>query len=163
MARSLHDGDFAVNGRLTCTDFTPPSGSITADAIPSSAKIETDKVQHVHRQTVSQSGTATAVTIPIHVARFAGLCTAFELGSIVRAIGDSTVTAALKKNGTQIATVTITSSDPSAARLMKAGTVSPEEYVADDFFEVVITVSAGSGTLPTGLIATADFEEEHAV
>ena len=160
MASSL-DTDLSCK-RLTPKSFDCPDGAIRNAAIPSSEQIDADKLKHQHHREYSQPNTAaTTVTIPLHVARFAGTLKQFVAGSIAACIGAATVTLDLKKNNTSVLSSILTLDNANAARVVEAATLNPAlvDYVAGDFFELVITATAGGGTLATGLHASAVFNE----
>lgn len=149
-------GDMAVNGRLTPTSLTIPFGSVSNASIASGSNVDTDKLESRVYSSWSQPNSAsTAETRTLFVAKRAGTITSFLAGSIAAAIGDSTVTIDLKKNGTTILSSTIVLDSSNTARVAEDGTLNGAStaFVAGDWFEVVITISAGTGTLPTGVFA----------
>jgi hypothetical protein len=98
----------------------------------------------------------------VHVARAAGEVTAFWAGITQAAVGDSTVTVDLKKNGTSVLTSVITITSAKVAYEETNGavvTTGAEEYAAGDVFEVVVDATVGTGTLPQGLYAQPVFRE----
>lgn len=109
----------------------------------------------------SQPNTAaTSEVRTIHVARAAGTVNDFRAGSIGIAVGDSTVTVNLKKNGATILTGVVTLDETGeVSRVSVAGTISDADYVAGDWFEIEFVATAGTGTLPTGVYAQALFDE----
>lgn len=151
-----------VRGTLKAGAFTIPNGAVGDDQVSASSPIDADKLQHRHHKSYGQSGTATAVTIPIHVANAAGTIVAFRAGSNVIAIGDSTVTVALHKNGSTLMSSALTLDNANTARVLEDGSLSSASYAADDFFSIVVTVSAGTGTLPTGLYVELIVDESPA-
>ena len=119
--------------------------------------------QHVKSDGQASGSAATAVTKVLHVATGPGTVTGFKAGPVVAAVGDSTVTVDLKKNGTTVLTGTVQIDSGDAAYASVAGAVvssGSEDYVAGDVFTVVQTVSAGTGTLPQGVFWSATFDEE---
>ncbi len=149
-------GDVIINGRMVPSSFTPPSGCIPNAAIPAGAAIDTDKVEaRVYASWAQPNSAATAETRTLFVAERSGTITSFLAGSIAAAIGDSTVTIDVKKNGTTILSSTVVLDNANTARVAEDGTLngSVTAFVAGDWFEVVITISAGTGTLPTGVFA----------
>jgi hypothetical protein len=91
-----------------------------------------------------------------------GTINSVKAGSIVAATGDSTVTIDVRKNGTTVLSGTIALDSANTARVVEAGTVdgAQDDVVADDWIEVVISVSAGTGTLPTGLFVQVEIDED---
>lgn len=162
MAQSKIDGDLFVGGALGCRTLSPPAGSITNAAVAALAGVSASKLQHQHRVPWSQANvTAAAETRVVYVCHgTTGTVLAFVAGSIAKAVGDSTATIDLKKNGTTVLSAPIVLDNANTARVVEAGTVSVPALVAGDVLEVVVTVSAGSGTLPTGLFAAVTLEED---
>lgn len=112
----------------------------------------------------SQSGTIASATVPIHVVHgTTGGAIAIKAGSISACTGPATVTIDLKKNGTTVLTGVITLDNGNTARVMEAGTlVASPTNAAGDFYELVITATASSGTLGTGLMVAVWFYEDAA-
>lgn len=127
----------------------------TTDPLPATASTQ----QHVKGINQAHGTAAIAERRVIHVARAAGNVIAFETGPVVAAIGDSTATVDLRKNGTTILTGTITIDSADAAFTKLPGVIATAPYVLGDVFEVVITIAAGTGTLPQGVFASAVFRE----
>ena len=151
MGQSRHDGDLHVNGALTAKTMTPPDGTITNAMVNASAGIVYTKLEHLMAFVHSQSGTVASATLPIGFVRGAtGTMLTISAGSIVAAIGAATVTIDLKKNGTTMLSGVITLDNANTARVIEDGTLSVTSLAADDFLELVITATAGGGTLPTG-------------
>lgn len=156
-------GDLHVVGRITMESITLPNNAVRNENIASDAKVAGSKVGALIKRFWSQPNTAAAaVTQAIHRAAAAGSVTAFRAGVIGLATGDSTVTVDLRKNGVSILTgvITITSASPSAAYGVVVGAISAAAYVAGDVFDIVVTPTVGTGTLPTGLFVQAIFNED---
>lgn len=155
--------DLVVNGRLTPKYFDPPVGSIGNAAIQSSAQLPATTLRHhLHKAYSQPNTTATTATLPLHVARFAGTVEQLVAGSIAACAGAATITVDLKKNGTSVLTAVITLDSANTARVVESATLDPAlvDYVAGDFFELVVTATAGGGTLGTGFHAEALFDEQ---
>lgn len=162
MATTL-DGAIYFTGAVQFgSTITLPSGSIGNSQIASSAAIDATKLQHQYAKQFAQvHGTAaTAERRVIHRAKGAGTLTEFKAGPVVAATGDSTVTVDLRKNGTTVLSGTISITSGTAAFAVVTGSISSASYSAGDVFEVVQTVSAGTGTLPQGVFAEAVFRED---
>jgi hypothetical protein len=69
------------------------------------------------------------------------------------------VTVDLRKNGTTILTSVITISVAQAAYARVAGAIASAAYIAGDVFELVVTATAGGGTLPQGLFVDTVLRE----
>jgi hypothetical protein len=154
--------DLRVKGRLTPKFFDPPAGCITDLAVSGSTQLAATKLVHQHHERYSQPNTtATAVTLRLHSARKAGTVAEFLAGSIAKCTGDSTVTLDLKKNNVSVLTTPIVLDSGNTNRVDETATISPgsENYVAGDWFDLVMTISAGTGTLATGVSAVAVFNE----
>lgn len=157
---SLHDGDLKVRGAFSADSISLPNGSITDTTISSFAAISAAKLQHQHQPCGGQPNTAAAdETRALHVAQAVGTVEGFSAGSIVKAIGDATVTIDLHKNGVSILDSPITLNSSSANRVAQAATIDGGNLVAGDLLEVVIDATIGTGTLPTGLFWAAKIRE----
>lgn len=95
----------------------------------------------------------------IHVARSAGNVQAVEAGHVVAGVTGATLTVDLKKNGTTVLSAVISLVVDAAAYTRVTGAISSAAYVAGDVFELVITATAGGGTLPQGVFADVVFRE----
>jgi hypothetical protein len=161
------DGGIEVVGAARfLDDVYLPDGTVDDDAVAGDAAIDSTKLEHRFSPCLGQdNAVATAQTKVIHLARGAGTVLAFAVGAITAAVGDSTATADLQKrtgagSWTTLLTGTVT--------LALADTVGPKAgtligspvYAADDQLRIVITVSAGTGTLPIGLYAQAELKED---
>lgn len=154
MASQL-DGDLYVAGALTARRFNPPAGSITDASVIAGADIAATKLEHQYSKQLSLTDHATvaaAVRRVLHYVRgTTGTIVEFGVLASVAAIGDSTVTIDLYKNGSSILTGTFQLDSGDAAGALVTGTLSSAALVVTDRLEVVVTVSAGTGTLPKGL------------
>jgi hypothetical protein len=155
------DGNLHVTGTLTAGDFTPPASSITNAAIEAGAGIAASKVQHQHQPVYSTSGTVATSTVVLYVVRGA-TCTVEEVytGSVAKAVGDSTVTVDVKKNGTTILSGVVTLDSGNSNYVPEDGTVSVTSGVVDDVYTAVITATVGTGTLPTGFYVGMQVRED---
>ena len=155
MGLNVVDGDQTVRGTLRPTGFVCPAGVIGSAAINASSPIEAAKLDHQYQRVLAQAhGTAaTAERRVIHLAKAAGSVVQVRAGVTVAAVGDATVSVDVRKNGATILSGAVSLTSAVAAFGHLDGSVSAAPYVADDVFEVVITVSAGTGTLPQGVFA----------
>ena len=87
------------------------------------------------------------------------LLAAAKVGAIVACIGDSTITVNLYKNGSTVLSAPVVLDNSNTAFAIEAGAISSASYSADDVFEVVVSVSAGTGTLGQGLFVSPMFRE----
>jgi hypothetical protein len=161
MAQSVTQGDLYVNGNLAAASFTAPTGSITDAMIQGNAGIDATKLDHQHQPVYAQPHGTAAITERqvIHVAKSAGEVVQIQAGVVVACVGAATITVDLRKNGTTVLTGAITIDNGDAAYAEVAGTVSVTTYVAGDVFEVVVTATAGGGTLGQGLYVAPVFRE----
>lgn len=158
------EGNVHIDGQLSCKTLNIPSGTVNDDDVAADAAIAASKLGHQFQLTYGQPNTAaTTETRVVHVVHgAAGEIRAFEAGSIAVAVGDSTVTLDLQKNGTTVLTGVITLDSGNTARVTEAGTIDPaQDTLADgDVLEIVITATVGTGTLPTGLFASVKLRED---
>lgn len=155
-------GDLTIRGTLVAQDMVMPAGVVTSAAVQTAANIDADKLQHRHVVNYGQSGSATSVTMPVFVATNTCLINSIKAGSIAIAIGDSTVTVDLKKNGSTILSAVITLDTGNTARIMESGTLTGagDDLIAGDFLELVVVATVGTGTLPTGLFVQIEIDED---
>jgi hypothetical protein len=157
-------GDIYVAGNISSKTLSVPAGAVTDAAIQAGAGIAATKLQQQHRLDYSQPNTtATSETRIIYACRGAsGTIIDFRAGSIGVAVGAATVTVDLRKNGTTVLTGVITLDTGNVARVAEVGTLSVTTLVAGDVLEVVLTATAGGGTLPTGVFVSATVHEDPA-
>jgi hypothetical protein len=153
--------DVIVKGDFKPRSITYPAGGVNNAAVASDAAIETSKQRHRYRANYAQpNSTATAETRALHVARLPGTVRDVQVGSIAKAVGDSTVTVDIRKNGTTILTGVVTLNSSNTNRVAVPGTLSGSVTVAaNDLLEAVIAISAGTGTLPTGVFLSVEVDE----
>jgi hypothetical protein len=153
-----------LGGGLVCasgTSFRPPPGTILDADVSAGAGVQYTKLQQLRPAVYSQNGTAASATIPIGVVYGAtGTLVSIKAGSIAACAGAATITVDLKKNGSSVLTAVITLDNANTARVMEAGTFSSTSLVTGDFLELVITATAGGGTLGTGLLVQVRWAED---
>jgi hypothetical protein len=155
--------DLVVRGTLSATAMVIPSGSVTSNSVQTSANISADKTEsRIYASHAQPNSAATAETRTLFVARRVGLIQHVYVGSIAKAIGDSTVTVDVKKNGTSVLSSAVTLNSSNTARVAVAGTIDGtlDDLVAGDWVEVAITISAGTGTLPTGVFIQVEIDQD---
>lgn len=161
---STLQGDIHVAGHLSCQTLGVPAGTLTDSGVSGSADIGAGKMRHRHKALFQQNhGTAAvAQRQPIYTVR-ASVATIQSLRAAltVAITGDSTITIDLLKNGSSILSSTIVLDSTNAARSFESavGFISTA-LVANDFLEVVVTVSAGTGTLGQGLVVELEVDEK---
>jgi hypothetical protein len=162
MGLTRFEGDVFVAGTLAGTVTTPSAGSVTNTAVAALAGIDQSKLQHQHRDDYAQPNTAaTTETKPRAVVYgVTGSLLSFKAGSIAACIGAATITVDLKKNGVSVLSAPITLNNANTARVAVVGTISSAGLVAGDLLEVVVTATAGGGTLGTGVFAETRWKED---
>lgn len=153
MSTNILDGDLVVRGRVVAQTFTPPAGSIGDAAMDSGNPLAPNKSKQQINQMVNQAHGTAATTDRrvIHRAYGNGTITAVYAGVVVACVGAATITVDLRKNGTTVLSGVITINNAIAAYAAVLGSVSSATYAAGDVLEVVITATAGGGTLGQGL------------
>ena len=138
----------------------PPS-VVGNDQVSAVSPIGAAKVEHQYMPILAQPHGTAAVADRrvVHVARSAGTVEQFRAGPVVPATGDSTVTVDLRKNGTTVLSSGVLIESSTAAYAVLSGAIASASYVAGDVLEVVIAVSAGTGTLPQGVWGQATLRE----
>ncbi len=153
-------GDLYVDGHFRALTATLPNGTVTDSMVNGSADIVATKLQHEHRKEHGQpNAVATAETKVVFRARGAGTIVDFVAGSIAKAVGDSTCTVNLLKNGTTVSAAPITLNSSSVNYTPQAATITVAAFVANDVFTIVITPTVGTGTLPFGVYGSGSFRE----
>lgn len=155
-------GDQYFANTVTLKEVVLPAGCVGDAEIEDGAGIDADKLEHIHVRTYAQPNTAaTSETRVIHYTVGAeGTIRSFHAGSIAKAVGDSTVTVDLKKNGTSVLSAPITLDNANNNYLGEAGTISDAALTIDDALSLVIMATAGTGTLPTGVFAHVTLAED---
>lgn len=146
---------------------TLPSGTVSASTIAAGANVETSKLVHRHSLNYNQASGASVATatVPVFIARGTTITIrAIEAAILVAAAGAATVTVDLQKStgGGAFASVlssTIDFDSASVVRTVTAGTLSATSATDGDILQLVVTATAGGGTLPQGLIVTLTLDE----
>lgn len=158
------DGHLHVAGTLSAATLDVPAGTLRDAGVHANADIAAEKLEHQHQPVYAQASgtTAFAETRVVHVVQGdAAELVAFEVGLAGLVIsGDSTITVDLKKNGASVLSAAVVLDNGDALRTGVAGTVTMAAAVAGDVYEVVVTVSAGTGTLGKGLFALLKLREK---
>jgi hypothetical protein len=138
-----------------------PNASIKNAHVDTTDPLDIDKIRRAVFARLAQvhGSNATAERRIVHVARSAGTLLAVQVVPIVAATGDSTVTVDVYKNGVSVLTGTVSLDNSKAAYSKTLATLSVTAYTAGDVFEVVQTISAGTGTLPHGVCTQLTFNE----
>ncbi len=154
-------GDLTVRGTLSPQAINMPQNAIDSDAqIKAGTNISADKTQtRIYRSHSQPNTAATAETRTLFIARKTGTVKEIRVGSIVAATGDSTTTVNVLKNGTTILSSSVVLNNANTARTSVAAAISSSALVAGDWLDVAITISAGTGTLPTGLFVQMEIDQ----
>jgi hypothetical protein len=140
-----------------------PAETITNANIQTGANVTASKLEHVHRKTYSQIGSA--VDVAAYVIHVVNGATARNLyvraGSIAAAIGDATVTIDIKKNGTSVMTgaTPLTLNSSNTAYVPVELSIATTTAVVGNVYTLVIDATIGTGTLPTGLFVEFEIDE----
>jgi hypothetical protein len=162
---AIIDSDLTVRGTLVPSTLVMPNNSITnSSQFLAGLNLDADKTeQRVYPSHAQPNTAATSETRAIYVARRSGTLNEVIAGSIAKAVGDSTVTVDVKKNGTTVLTGVITLDSGNTNRVVESGAIAgAATFVVGDWFEVVITAVAGTGTLPTGVFAQLELDQNGA-
>lgn len=152
----LYPEDTRVRGNVQATFMKMPSASVGDEQFKNTDPVTADKIQHrimrIYRQ--RHGVNAYAERRVIHVAKEAGfeLDLGVSIGAVVPATGDSTVTIDVRRNGTSVLSggaLVLTSAYAAYERL--EGFWDDDSFAAGQVIELVVTVSAGTGTLPQGV------------
>lgn len=154
-------GNLHVNGTVSSRALQVPTGTITNSSIQANAGIDASKLQHLVRKTYGQAGTTTTHTVAFHVCRATGLILELAAGSKTKNLSGATVTVDLQNNGSSILVSPLELNDTHSAYEVVIGTIDSDDTDADDVLELVITATAGGGTLATGLFVTMDATEAY--
>ena len=157
--------DLIVRGVLVPSTITLPTDSLDTSAkVKAGANISADKTEQRFFPSWAQPNSAASTeTRTLFVARRPGTVNEVIAGSIAKAVGDSTVTLDVKKNGTTILSGVITLDNANTNRIIESGAISGAgTFVAGDWYEVVIVATAGTGTLPYGVFIQLECDQDGA-
>lgn len=160
----MHYADTVYVGQVSFQKVPQvPAGSFGNTQASAADPLDATKVKHQYVKTLAQVHGTPAATERrvVHVARAAGNVVAAEAGHVVAGAAGATLTVDVRKNGTTVLTGAISHDVTAAAFAETAGAVdaTPAAYVAGDVIEVVITATAGAGTLPQGVYANVVMRE----
>lgn len=155
-------GNVQIDGQLYAEEIILSEASVKDSHVADTADISAFKLQQQHQPMYRQKSAATAVAEAevVHRFRAVGEVVGFEAGNVVACLGDSTITVDLKKNGASILTAPLVITSALAARAVIAATIADADCVLDDVLEVVVTISAGTGTLGKGVFADTCVREK---
>lgn len=156
-------GDLHVAGNINSRTMSIPAGTVEDDDVKAAAGLAASKLEHQHQKVYAQESSAAAAAEDrvVHVVYGAtGSIVGFEAGSVVACVGDSTITIDLHKNGSSILSAAIVLDSTNTAYIVETGAIDTSTLADGDVLEIVITVSAGTGTLGKGLFASVILRED---
>lgn len=152
-----------VVGELICDSLPIPPNSVGDSQVKASEPITAAKLYHrVQPITAQDHGSAVvARREPIHVAYKQGTIVEFACSLVVASTGNSTITIDLYKNGvTVLTTPLILTATNATAYTQVVSAISNNSFAADEVYETVVTVNAGSGTLGQGITCALTVDEK---
>lgn len=156
-------GDLNVRGNISSQTLTIPNVTVTDAMVAAAADIAATKLEHQYEKEYAQESATAAAdeSRVIHVVHgTTATLISFKVGSVAVAVGNSTVTVDLKKNGTTMLTGVITLDTANTVRVVEEASLSVTAMVAGDVLEVVIDATIGTGTLPKGVFCEAVIRED---
>lgn len=163
MGLSRFEGDCFFAGNVSFGgSVVMPDGAVGDAEIEAFAGVAQTKLEHQHRSGLGQPNTtATSETrVVATIYGTSGTLLSFKAGSIAPCSGAATITVDLKKNGASVLSAVITLDSANTARVAESGSFSSTTLAAGDVLEVVVTATAGGGTLGTGLFAEVRWAED---
>jgi len=163
-------GNVHVGGRLTCTNFTPPSGCIGNAAVASDADVAASKLQHqhaLHHKQVSGTDVVTATEI-LHICRGVGVVVDVEVTSAVCPDADTdfyTVMIQRVRAGAPAnvltGVITYNNTNAPANWTILTGTIDGgvDDLADGDMLQSVVTVTNNGGSQSQGLCVTVTIRE----
>jgi len=158
--------NLVVQGTLSPAGFNAPAGSIGSAGIATpgagAAGIVSSKLNHRFKRWLGQAEGAAVVSQTEIVSityGTAGAIVALQAILKVACAGAATISVDLKKNGTSVLASPISFSSSDSALTVKSATPTTTTTAAGDYFEIVITATAGGGTLGQGIYAEAIIDE----
>jgi len=158
-------GDVVIRGNLQPSTISQPANSIAdvnvGTPAAGAAGVASSKLNHrYHKHWPQPNTTATTETRPLFITYgTSGTLVAFKAGSIAPCAGAATITIDLYKNGASVLSAPITLNSSNVARVATLGTITAATTAAGDWFDAVITATAGGGTLGTGLFVELVIDE----
>lgn len=160
---SIVDGDQIIRGTLSLNAVSLPAACVYDASVNSAASIATTKLNHRYAEGLGQDN-GTAVVSQRRTVRVVigttGLINSFKASLSVAALGASTVTVKLLKNGVDIlsADIVLTSATAINVAASAAGFTSTA-LAAGDVLDIQFVVVVGGGTVPQGVYAQVCFDE----
>lgn len=158
--------DVRVRGNITANSVTLPADSVGNSSIDPGDPVDETNQWHQYLREYSQlHGTpAVAARSVIHTAFRDGFLKDFRAGNLVAITGNATVTLDLKKNGVSVlsSVIVLDSTNTLPLVMESAGIAGGGAFLANDVFELYITVNNGTGgaTQAQGVYVQARFVEK---
>ena len=158
---STIQGDFYTSGAWTFREIVLPSSCVGNTQISAGAGIEAEKLETrlvVHHRI---DGTVATITVPLHCVNGAtGDVIKFRAGLIEPCTGNATITVDVHKAGVTILTTVATLDSVVAARVMEDALVDTATLVADDWLDLVVVATVGTGALGADLLVELIVNED---
>ena len=155
-------GDMHVPGLLTMDAINLPVSAVGDTEIDPARPISALKVEKQYIVEHKQAGAVVNKLEPVHVAFGAtGELVSVEAGTIVLCTGTSTITIDVLKNGVTVLSAPLVLDSANTIRVLEAAGINPaaDSYVAEDWFDVQITIATPTGAVGQGLIVRLIFRE----
>lgn len=156
------DEDVLITKTLAPARLTAPIGCIPDNAVPAGANINATKLMHRHEPVYTQQSGANVASERrfFYMARGSAETIQQIQVAVKQAItGNSTVTVDILKNGVSILSAVTTINNTLAAFANLAAAVTTSGMVQGDCLEVNVVATAGTGTLPQGLVVLAQIDQ----
>lgn len=159
--RGSWPGDLHVRGTLSADKIVYPEASVGGEHIDPTRPIDVLALGQQYSRLVKQNHGAAVVARRevVHVAFGAGTIIEVRAGLVVPNLAGAEVTVDLLKNGVSVLGGVVTLDDTLAAYDIATAAISTPGYAAEDVFEVVVTATAGGGTVGQGLFVHIIFRE----
>ena len=152
--------DVYVRGNLKMDSILVPDASFGDGAFDVASPLSALKQAH---QYLVRYNRVTPVTenVTVHQAYAAGTLVQVQATCTTAGVGAANVTVQVRKNGVSVMSGAFTVGSGLAAFGVVVGTLNAAltGYSANDVFDLVLTATATSGTLPQGLLVTLLFRE----
>ncbi|MDA8376369.1 MAG: hypothetical protein M0Z50_04705 [Planctomycetia bacterium] len=165
---SIVGGDFYWTGSHTFKTLNLPSGAVEPDDIAPGEPgnyIDPTTMRQRHKTVYAQDSTTAATTETRAVYTVVGqtaAAVAAQAALIAPCTGNATVTVDFQIAGTSILNAPITLSSANTAREVVVGVINPayQDLTVGQIVEVVITATAGTGALGSGIVTILQVDED---
>lgn len=164
---SVIEGALYVRGEISSTSLDIPAGTIVNADVAAAAAVATTKLRHRNQLLFADGSGTTAAT----GSRIIGIVEG-TVGSIIEVracaitanLSGATVAVDIHKNGSTVLSGTIALNDTQADLAVVDGTssISSAALARGDVLEVVLTATAGGGTLALGVAVQVTIDEDAA-